>query len=98
MNIDCTVYRFNRKMAEVEGGQVKFFNKFLRNLMGSPGIPITADLQKFYDNEQYISSENSLFTKAFVEIYYPDYLRRQNCRLEPRDRVNDLAQRNHFMK
>ena len=85
-------------MAEVKDGEVKFFSRILKKDMICPGVPIPADLQKFYNNEQYISSENSLFAKAFVEIYYPDYLRRQNCRLAPCDRVNDLAQRNHFKK
>ena len=92
MSVNFTVYKSECKMAEVKNGKVRFFNKILENRMNLLGVRIPASVQERFNKEPYITCGNPLFTKAFLEIYFPDYLKRQGCRLEVSDKTNRIIQ------
>ena len=80
MNIDCTITRRDHPEFEIQEDRVIFLNQRQEKKLRLVGVAIPADLQKDYENKQYIYPDDKLFTHAFVKVYFPNVLKKGGYR------------------
>ncbi len=84
---DCTINRNNKNYFEIRDEKVVFFSKskqYERNL-SIFGVAIPAHLQKNFENQQFITKDHRLFTRAFVQIYFPNVLKKIGFQMFPKN-------------
>lgn len=65
----------NRKtgfvVVELKGGKAEFHDRFLEEEMKETGILIPPAMKEQFEGKDIVYLGDSLFEKAFVEVYYP---------------------------
>ena len=98
MNVDCTVTRGNKSPEfEIQKGSLIFQNKRQEKKLQLVGVAIPADLQKDYENKQYVYPDDKLFTQAFVEVYFPNVLKKGDYRLNNQNGKRSLKGSKNYL-
>jgi hypothetical protein len=98
MNTDFAIYSYGDKIAEVKDDKVYISRDMLKNQMYLYGVPIPGPLQESFNNKRRVTFDDPLFTRAFIQIYCPDYLQRQGCKFEMADKTNSFVDAMKLLK
>ncbi len=71
--------------AELEREKIVFSNQVLEGKVNTFGIMIPYYMQENFEGKKIIYPYDNQFVRAFVEVYYPFYLKEQGYKLESLD-------------
>lgn len=70
-------------VVEFKQGKVEFFDRFLEEELQDRGILIPSSMANQFDGMRVVFPSDSLFEKAFVEVYFPLSIANSNYQWQP---------------